>query len=217
MIEQDVEDEAVDGEDDRKQYFLNGSHGESLPRRASAQTVPGMMVMTGGISQFVAFLWGGGPVMAFLIVLSVLILATGVYCYHQFITLRTVNHPVHARMQELLRLYPRLDADDAFDLAVYGLRRAVHWLAYLAHIATLSGLLGTVLGIRESFSRLSGANTAMLQIIASGIDQAIATTIVGLSLAIPALLLHYYFRDQLRRAELELPLQFEQRGPEMGT
>lgn len=178
-----------------------------------------MTVMTGGFSQFVAFLWGGGPVMAFLGVLSVLIIAIGADRYHQFTTLRTVNHPVHAAMRDLLQRHAALSPDDAFDLAVYGLRRAVQWLAYLAHIATLSGLLGTVLGIRESFSRLAGANTAMLQIIASGIDQAIATTIVGLSLAIPALLLHYYFRDQLRRAELELPLEFaaEARTPERST
>ncbi len=73
---------------------------------------------------------------------------------------------------------------------------AVDWLADIASIAPLVGLLGTVLGIFEAFSIV---NTDLNQVTKSevltqGVSKAVVTTIFGLAIAIPSLLAHAFFR-----------------------
>ena len=61
-----------------------------------------------------------------------------------------------------------------------------------AMIAPLMGLLGTVVGMINSFSKLSSAGTRVdPSILAGGIWEALLTTAGGLSVAIPALGAHY--------------------------
>lgn len=91
--------------------------------------------------------------------------------------------------------------EDSFQIVAGPLRRAISWLAYLANLSTLTGLLGTVLGIHSTFLRLEAAGETSLKVFSGGIHEAIVTTIVGLLLAIPALIFHYLYRD--RFVELE--------------
>jgi len=156
------------------------------------------------LGDLAAFFRAGGPVMVLLGLLSLAIVAIILYCLREFKAIRSGRHPLAERMQRLME-EREFDPISAFRIAAYDLRRALQWLLYLAHIATLSGLLGTVLGIQQAFQRLAGAREAMLEIIAGGIHQAVSTTIVGLCLAIPALLFHYMFRDWYRRLELDPP------------
>ena len=67
---------------------------------------------------------------------------------------------------------------------------SVEWLADIAAIAPLVGLLGTVLG---------------MVVLAQGVSQAIVTTIFGLVVAIPSLAAYAFFRRRTakRIAELE--------------
>lgn len=61
-----------------------------------------------------------------------------------------------------------------------------------AMIAPLMGLLGTVIGMINSFSKLSSAGTRVdPSILAGGIWEALLTTAGGLAVAIPALAAHY--------------------------
>ena len=65
-------------------------------------------------------------------------------------------------------------------------------LEMTASIAPLMGLLGTVLGMISSFSRLSLSGTRVdPTILAGGIWEALLTTAGGLAVAIPALAAHY--------------------------
>ncbi|MEQ1705149.1 MAG: MotA/TolQ/ExbB proton channel family protein [Rickettsiales bacterium] len=65
-------------------------------------------------------------------------------------------------------------------------------LEMTAMIAPLMGLLGTVVGMINSFSKLSSAGTRVdPSILAGGIWEALLTTAGGLSVAIPALGAHY--------------------------
>lgn len=153
------------------------------------------------LGDLAAFFQAGGPVMALLGLLSLGIVAIIFYCLREFKAIRKGGEALTERMQAFEG--EGIDRISAFRLAAYDLRRAFQWLLYLAHISTLAGLLGTVLGIQQAFQRLSGAREAMLEIIAGGIYQAVSTTIVGLCLAILALLFHYMFRDWFRRIELE--------------
>jgi biopolymer transport protein ExbB len=65
-------------------------------------------------------------------------------------------------------------------------------LEMTAAVAPLMGLLGTVIGMISSFSRLSLSGTRVdPTILAGGIWEALLTTAAGLAVAIPALAAHY--------------------------
>lgn len=69
------------------------------------------------------------------------------------------------------------------------------YLHLMGVIAPLLGLLGTVMGITEAFSVISGTTEAVTPaLVADGIQSAMLTTIVGLCIAIPALLTAQGFR-----------------------
>ncbi|MBQ1429679.1 MAG: MotA/TolQ/ExbB proton channel family protein [Kiritimatiellae bacterium] len=84
---------------------------------------------------------------------------------------------------------------------------AVDWLADIAAIAPLVGLLGTVLGMFRAFGGIASdvAAGAKPVVLAQGVSLAIVTTIFGLVVAIPSLLAHAYFRRRAQRriAEIE--------------
>ena len=84
---------------------------------------------------------------------------------------------------------------------------SVDWLADIAAIAPLVGLLGTVLGMFRAFGGIASdvAAGAKPVVLAQGVSQAIVTTIFGLVVAIPSLLSHAYFRRRAQRriAEIE--------------
>ena len=84
---------------------------------------------------------------------------------------------------------------------------AVDWLSDIAAIAPLVGLLGTVLGMFKAFGGIASdvAAGAKPVVLAQGVSQAIVTTILGLAVAIPALVAHAFLRRRAakRVAELE--------------
>lgn len=105
----------------------------------------------------------------------------------------------------------RLDA--AKDRAAEGGRIAarafssVDWLADIAAIAPLVGLLGTVLGMFQAFGGIASDVSAGAKpvVLAAGVSKAIVTTIFGLAVAIPSLIAYAIFRRRAARriAELE--------------
>ena len=84
---------------------------------------------------------------------------------------------------------------------------SVEWLADIAAIAPLVGLLGTVLGMFQAFGGIASdvAASAKPVVLAQGVSQAIVTTIFGLVVAIPSLLMYAFMRRRCQRriAEIE--------------
>ena len=72
------------------------------------------------------------------------------------------------------------------------------FIALSAAAAPLLGLLGTVVGIIETFRMIMLLGTGDVQTLSDGIYQALITTQVGLVVAIPALLLHAFLSRQAR-------------------
>ena len=64
------------------------------------------------------------------------------------------------------------------------------FLKIVAIIAPLLGLLGTVTGLIVTFQAISLFGTGKPEYMASGISQALVTTVLGLCVAIPVILLH---------------------------
>lgn len=72
--------------------------------------------------------------------------------------------------------------------AAPAITKNIPYLAMLANVATLLGLLGTILGLVESFRGVSHANLAVRQeILSNGISVAMFTTAFGLMAAIPCI------------------------------
>lgn len=80
----------------------------------------------------------------------------------------------------------------------------IQWLSNLSGLATMLGLLGTVIGIYQAFESMNIKGQVSIEIFASGISTALITTIFGLSIAIPSTLFYYLFRNQLDYIEINL-------------
>jgi biopolymer transport protein ExbB/TolQ len=83
-----------------------------------------------------------------------------------------------AMEESLMEVVPRLE-------------RRTHYLATFANIATLLGLLGTIIGLIRAFTAVSNANPAeKADLLSASISVAMNTTAFGLMVAIPLLLVH---------------------------
>ena len=83
------------------------------------------------------------------------------------------------------------------------LRGNIRPLSLIASIAPLLGLLGTVMGIQDAFALIVKAGMGKPEHLAGGIEEALVTTIAGLTVAIPALLVASHFNTKVRRLMIE--------------
>jgi biopolymer transport protein ExbB/TolQ len=75
--------------------------------------------------------------------------------------------------------------------AVPELEKRTPYLATFANIATLLGLLGTIIGLIQAFTAVSSANPAeKADMLSASISVAMNTTAFGLMVAIPLLLIY---------------------------
>jgi biopolymer transport protein ExbB len=79
------------------------------------------------------------------------------------------------------------------------LQHGLHALKILAMIAPLLGLLGTVVGLIETFQSITLFGTGDPGLMAGGISQALVTTVLGLIAAIPLILTHSALLTKSRR------------------
>ncbi|MEJ2060828.1 MAG: MotA/TolQ/ExbB proton channel family protein [Gammaproteobacteria bacterium] len=77
------------------------------------------------------------------------------------------------------------------------LERFLNSLGTIAGISPLLGLLGTVVGMIQVFSVITSIGVGDPNQLAGGISKALITTAAGLSIAIPALIFHRYFRGKV--------------------
>jgi biopolymer transport protein ExbB len=84
------------------------------------------------------------------------------------------------------------------------LRRNLSLLSSVANIATMLGLLGTVLGMIESFDLIAKTGTGDARVVAGGIFQALVTTAAGLMVGIFTIAAYSYFRRRVEILIIEL-------------
>ena len=76
---------------------------------------------------------------------------------------------------------------------VPNLEQRTHYLATLANIATLLGLLGTIIGLIQAFTAVANADPAeKSDMLSASISVAMNTTAFGLTAAIPLILIHTF-------------------------
>lgn len=90
------------------------------------------------------------------------------------------------------------------------LEHGLSYIALIASIAPMVGLMGTVQGMIASFSVIANSSTAPKPAeLAEGISTALFTTLVGLVLAIPALCAYGILKNRLARLILEVSITSE--------
>jgi biopolymer transport protein ExbB len=82
---------------------------------------------------------------------------------------------------------------EAANQVIHDLERYLNSLGTIAAITPLLGLLGTVIGMIKVFNEIMLAGTGNAGVLAGGISEALITTAAGLSVAIPALIMHRYY------------------------
>lgn len=84
------------------------------------------------------------------------------------------------------------NAIDAASLEIVPkLEKRLNYLALIANIATLMGLLGTITGLIQSFSAIAVADASQRQaILSAGISEAMNCTAFGLVVAITTMIMH---------------------------
>ena len=88
-------------------------------------------------------------------------------------------------------------------LFIFG--RRLDFLSIVSTTAPLLGLLGTVVGMVQAFSKIAGTQGNMdISLLADGIWHALLTTAAGLVIAIPCLMAHQWFCSQTRNTAFEM-------------
>ena len=94
---------------------------------------------------------------------------------------------------EVLRLVLEKEEGDERD----GLNGGLIWLAIFATASPLLGLLGTVIGVMNSFIGVAAAGSSNINAVAPGIAEALVATAGGLVVAIPAAIGYNYLIGRL--------------------
>ena len=97
-----------------------------------------------------------------------------------------------------------ITADTSIQEQIQKLEKHSFLLSTIATLSPFMGLLGTVWGILISFSELQHA-TSLRETVLGGLSTALSTTVVGLIIAIPAIIFHNTLKNSI--ADLQMKLQ----------
>lgn len=104
---------------------------------------------------------------------------------------RVLGHGLTRSRTHATRAEVEMAMEESLMEVVPLLERRTHYLATFANIATLLGLLGTIIGLIQGFTAVASVNPAeKANLLAASISVAMNTTAFGLIVAIPLLLVH---------------------------
>lgn len=97
--------------------------------------------------------------------------------------------------------------DEAVLEIIPKIERRLHYLAMLANVATLTGLLGTIQGLIQAFAAVGKADPSQkAALLASGISIAMNTTAYGLIVAVPCIVAYSYLQSRAKKIIDEMDL-----------
>ena len=115
----------------------------------------------------------------------------------------TTPGPVAKLLNAAIQAYQNDDdikpaIEDTAKTELNRLESRLNILSTIANIAPLLGLLGTVVGMYDTFSGISASNGMSLAALSGGVKEALITTAAGLCVAIPAHLAYNYLLTQVQ-------------------
>lgn len=108
---------------------------------------------------------------------------------------RVLAAGLHNRTQD--RDVMKAAIEDVGGHVSHELGRYLNALGTIAAVTPLLGLLGTVIGMISVFTNITTVGVGNPAQLAGGISQALVTTAGGLTVAIPSLMFHRYFRGKV--------------------
>ena len=97
--------------------------------------------------------------------------------------------------QKILGIQKEIEETTALEVPMLQKNMAV--LSTLASVATLAGLVGTVLGMIRSFAALATAGAPDQAALATGISEALINTALGISTSLFAIIAYNYFSSKI--------------------
>jgi biopolymer transport protein ExbB len=117
-----------------------------------------------------------------------------------------------AGMGRLSRGYPEAveGMQEAGEDENMALEHRLSYVALIGSVAPMMGLMGTVQGMIKSFDKIAmSAVSPKPSELADGISTALVTTLIGLLLAIPAMVFHSILKNRIQRLVLEIGMVSE--------
>ena len=94
---------------------------------------------------------------------------------------------------------------DAGERVVHELRRYLRVFNSIATIGPMLGLLGTVGGMIRAFNNIASSDAmGRPELLAKGISEALLTTATGLAVAVPAIVLYWWFVSVVDRLTVRI-------------
>ncbi len=94
---------------------------------------------------------------------------------------------------------------DSGERVVHELRRYLHVFNGIATVSPMLGLLGTVSGMIRAFNDIASSDAmGRPELLARGISEALLTTAMGLMVAVPALILYWWFVSVIDRLTVRI-------------
>lgn len=109
--------------------------------------------------------------------------------------------------QKQTEQYARAQMEAKASQEIGFLEKNINFLGTLSAVAPLLGLLGTVVGIIESFLVIDMGSNSNPTMMIPGISKALITTAAGMLIAIPALFAYRYFQRLVQEYVAELEQQ----------
>jgi biopolymer transport protein ExbB len=103
--------------------------------------------------------------------------------------------PTLSKDQKVLTIQKELEESTALELPM--LEKNLVIIATLASVATLVGLLGTVVGMIKAFSALAAAGTPDASALSAGISEALINTALGIGTSAVAIIMYNYFTTRI--------------------
>jgi biopolymer transport protein ExbB len=97
--------------------------------------------------------------------------------------------------QKIVAIQKELEESTSLELPI--LEKNLTILATLASVATLVGLLGTVIGMIKAFAALASSGTPNAEALATGISEALINTALGISSSAFAIVLYNFFTSKI--------------------
>lgn len=132
------------------------------------------------------------------------------FAAYRFYTLNVYANSIKSQSEtnvfgQIDKLSAKSSVIDAFErecdeilLTISGnLNWGINWIKFLAAVAPLLGLLGTVIGMIETFQAITVFGTGDPKQMAGGISQALVTTMLGLIFAAPLLAMYTLLSEKI--------------------
>ncbi|NQT53151.1 MotA/TolQ/ExbB proton channel family protein, partial [bacterium] len=101
----------------------------------------------------------------------------------------------YERMQEAMQ--------EAGEESSVALQQKISYLSLIGNISPMLGLLGTVSGMVKAFGTIATMTNVKPAVLAGSINEALVTTLLGLTVAIPVMCAFQFFSNRVTRIVLE--------------